>query len=913
MTKKDNRRFNSANASNGIGENGIPEAENAIADMAKHKADTTALTITLREETLTWIFTIVSSILVCSGLALLISRIYHPDIASLKAIGYQLLITSSAVRPEPVEGLLAKLAAVMMPLLLFGFYHLFSKSKWTASLANKKAFTPLSILFVSLIIALGYFAFSALNPFGDGNGDLTQTKRDFRASSNFDFYFGDLFLGNHLLLYSFFIVPLIGCLFFIGIRKYQWDEKKIRGVNASYISYGIVAAVILCCIGMCTFSFPAQWENQYDFGAVYYSMTQVYAGSPMLANGFTNTYGLYPHFLNPLFQIIGLSVFKFSLVMSLLMGAGFAINFYCLRQFTRNRLIQCLGMLTVIFFTFLDFKVTERFDANFALYSIRLIIPSTLLLLATLYLKKQSNKLYWTGTAIMAFFVLWNPEFGIISFVGWLLFHSFIDTYNTGKAGLKKALMRWVQGAAVLLAAIYCFKLVIYLTYGAAPDMSLLSSAIIIFSKLGFNMLPMALLHPWNLMVLILIAGFVYAISERYKQQLTPKSAIVFLISFLGMGTFFYFQGRSHNWNFAMSCGMGLLLLTILGDELWTLIKVRGVIALNVLFILFLYVISFSVFEIVANAGKIYELQWQTEDQIVAHEESQLITQVKNFVVNTTNRHDKIHMFTLRKFQALMFDGDQRASAFNPGMIDLFLKSDLTRLEDELRDSSFKVIITPYTFQNLNFMSRAFAAMAATYEFSSGNGNIMSADKRKMKNPPQTFFGNMPGTLVHRKYNDDIASADRRIDDAAGVKPVSLNQDFSVEVLFDATQQVFPLATLVGNGDSSGFMISTNLSNGYFVINGTSYMLPFPENMWVYCVMNVFRDRFEIYENGFLIGKDNLPRSIINTPNKLCIGNYGYMHYYTGAIAEVAVTNATLDSNQIKKTWSEIEKALPKQ
>ena len=135
-------------------------------------------------------------------------------------------------------------------------------------------------------------------------------------------------------------------------------------------------------------------------------MTQVYSGSALLTHGFINTYGLYPHFLNLLFHIIGLNVLKFTAVMGILIGISFIANFYSLKQFISNNIILFLGILTIIFFPFLDFKYGQNFDCNFAFYPIRYLIPSVLILLTTLYLKKRSQIIYWITFATSLFILL---------------------------------------------------------------------------------------------------------------------------------------------------------------------------------------------------------------------------------------------------------------------------------------------------------------------------------------------------------------------------------------------------------------------------------------------------------------------------------------------------------------------------
>ena len=133
---------------------------------------------------------------------------------------------------------------------------------------------------------------------------------------------------------------------------------------------------------------------------------------------------------------------------------------------------------------------------------------------------------------------------------------------------------------------------------------------------------------------------------------------------------------------------------------------------------------------------------------------------------------------------------------------------------------------------------------------------------------------------------------------------------FAVEVLFNAKTQVYPYATLVGNmNDSSGFIIANvqNSSNYFFGINGKGAGLPVPNNEWVYCVMNVYTDHLELYLDGNLASSTPLAAPMRQSPEKLCVGDLGYMRYYIGAIAEVAVLNKPLDKTQVAATWEQIK------
>ncbi len=866
----------------------------------------------LKEEALVWMCTILCAVGLYYVIGSIIHSIYHPDIAALQETARKLLIQAGGVRPEPVESLLTQVGIVTIGLGLLGFYALFSKMAALRAQAHKPFFTIFSSICAVAILALIYIDFAAPNPYAKDAGDVPQNSRDYVGFTNFDFYFDGIFLGNSVLVYAFILVPALALLFFAGVKKNNWEQNKLFNTIVNGVGYLVSGGLLLAILAMNTFHFPYTFENKYDFNAVYYSVTQVYAGVPMLVDGFTNTYGLYPHFLNVIFKLTGLSVTTFSMVMAILVVTCFSFNFYVLKQFTGNKIILFLGFLTVIFFPYLDSKILTEFDPYFAIFPIRYIIPCTLAFLATLYLQKRSQVLYWLTMVIQAFFILWNPEIGLVSYLSWLAVNTYVDFYTAeGKLGIKKILLHWGSGVVILVAAFYIYKGIIYMGYGASPDLSLLFNTMAVFGKIGFNMIPMAFVHPWNIMVLVLILGFVHSISKLFRKTVTPKDGIIFLLSVVGLGFFFYFQGRSHNWSFSSIAGFSIMLLTILGSELWEKIKAsrEQMWGLNILFGAFLLIISCSFFEVLYSMPRINELTSQEESKEKQADDQKRFDANAELVAKYSTEKEKVLIFSAMQYQGLYFNGNKRVAAFNPGLMDMFALTDLTRMEQTIRNTTPRIFIEPEGSPYF-YMMRPLAAVSALYDVDSFNKNMGVLSKRKTKIPAKAFFDKTGDIVVHKKYTDDTAGISSRTNDALGISPLMLNPSFSVEVLFHSKPQIYPFATLAGNmNDTSGFIIARvlNSANYFFGVNGKGFAVPAPDNQWVYLVMNVFPDRLEVYQNGAQAGTIPLAAPYHQSPEKFSVGNLGFMRYYIGAISEVAVINKSLEKEQITATWEEIK------
>lgn len=868
----------------------------------------------IKEELLRWALSAVTVLVAYMLLAWIVTQVYHPDIDAILREAKELLIYGDT-SPEPVESMLFRLGVFTIIPGLLGAYALYSRSSIIKKLSSGNAWLIISLLCAAAVIVLLYAGLTAPNPFGTEAGSpAAKNVRDRVGGSNFHFYFADLFLGEYWGLYLLIILPLVACLFFIGLRNKRWEESKKFNAGINVAGYLLSAAILAAIFAMNTFRWPYAYQNKYDFNAVYFSMTQVFAGKPMLVDHFTNTYGLYPHFLMPIFKITGLSILTFSGVMALLATISFAFNFYVLRQFTRSNVILFLGFITVIFFPYFNFKLTTPFDSVFSFYAIRYIIPSTLTFLTVLYLNRPTRLFYFIITILMAFFILWNPEFGLVCYLSWVATNMYKDVYTTeGKIAWKQLAFYPVSALAVACLVVYAYKFLILLIYGTAPDLGAVFSTIIVFSRLGFGLLPMSLIHPWNIIVLILVSGMLYSMVHLYRKTITNRSIIIFLVSLIGIGYMVYFQGRSHNSNFAMSTGFALILLTLLGDELWQTVKKHNILPLNVFFTLFLFLISFSLVETICSAGKIVDMISQEEDKELQLVEQGHIERNRDFVVRNTGDHEKIFMLTTLTLEGLFYDENTLQSAFTPGLEDLFLKSDINRMTNIIRDSSFSIFLEPDWVTRHPFYTVPLAELSASYEYKYHSETIYRLDKRKVKIPLQTFFTPGDSVIVHRKYTDDTTSLRLRATDAAGIKNITLAPSFSVEVLFYSSQQMFPGATLAGNTqDSSGFVIGNvvNSSKYFFWVYGRGAAYNLSSKQWHYCVLNAFPDHMDIYDNGTLLGSMELGNPVNVSVAPLAIGNLGKFHNFIGAIAEVSVANKTIDKMRMDSTWQSIRSAM---
>ncbi len=82
------------------------------------------------------------------------------------------------------------------------------------------------------------------------------------------------------------------------------------------------------------------------------------------------------------------------------------------------------------------------------------------------------------------------------------------------------------------------YALIIRLAYGAFPALTKMFSSLRVFSVLGFNMLPMPGIHPWNLVALVLLVGMAISLFALLMRSATPRHAMVLLIALQGWGSY---------------------------------------------------------------------------------------------------------------------------------------------------------------------------------------------------------------------------------------------------------------------------------------------------------------------------------------------------------------------------------------
>lgn len=856
------------------------------------------------------------------AIALICAHTYHPDIEALieesKTLLPEHLIND--VRPEPLENLLYNIGLLYFPLSLLGLYGLFARPRPERLLSRPNTATATIYICCLCLLILGVFTLRQPNPFLNAKLSIT----DFQPT-NFKVFFAPLLVARRPLLYLAFIPAILGL--FYGLSRLQQTAYKrtdlILGLIGNFVALWLLSVIFR----MNHYAFPDTWQGQYDLNAVYYSMTQTMAGNPVLIDGVNNTYGGYPLLLAPVFKLIGLSISHFTRVMCLLLAGCVLCWTYFLNHFTRSRLIAALGLTALLFFGYLTPYLHDglmdrhTFDSYFANAPIRWVTPALTLLLATLYGNRRPlvrRTAYYAAAVLLPLGIIWCPDFGLISYVAWLLFLLFRDFWAkpeiphnaapTGDTSTKRPRpsfawqteLRHIAVWAIGIVVVLClFALGMRLAYGAWPDYRLLFRTAAIFGKIGFFSLPMQACHPWIPVVLTFCIGLAYSLANFYRRQTTQRTAVVFLLSILGCGLFVYFKSRSYHSNLFQPALYAAMLGILFTDSLWHQVREKGIGPLWFPCAIGLSLIGASIPESLTAAPALHQLTRPYHGNTPPRDKQRIIEN-KAFIQQYRHKTDKVWILTSNKFQSFYFDKPSLKSAFNPGFLDLNTLADYERAKHTLRDSNFTVFLDGPAFYYAQWGDLR-SLLAARYVVDTQH---IQPDKRAFSalNPrthriPETAVLTRTDEppLLHRKYADNPQGYDLRVQDAQGI-PFSLSQqNFSVEIIFLAVPQHYPRNTLFSQyTDSTGFGLFSINEDGHsnlygFACGPSQRLFRIPVPAWNYIVCNFMPGAVDLYVNTNYYGRIPLDRPYRPGTDNFYIGAHDGQSLFFGAISEFAI------------------------
>lgn len=827
--------------------------------------------------------------------AWIFSLVYHPDIASIvegmKAVLFEM--RQGDIRPEPLESNLYKISLLFFPLALWALYAVTQNKRlklclWFEHTAFSKRCLTVCI---SIWMLIGVAASFAPNPFAGENWLAADAYK-----TCFEAYFGSLMLCRDSIVPVFFFM-LIWLVFFGVLRLGESRSAKFISWIPRIASYISILMLLVFVVLMNATDFPETWQNQYDLNPVMFSQTQVYSGNAMLVNELINIYGLYPHLLNPIFQITGLTTYTFTLVMGLLIVVGFIFLGLALRFTVKNRLIGAMGLVSLIFLVYVSGKTQgiEGFDSYFPTFPIRTLFPFLALLLAS----KQSRWTYCLGCLLLPLGILFDPDLGLVAFFAWSVYILYTDFFAAdGRVAWKKELRNIGCLIGGLLVSWGIFTVIIRIKYGAFPEYTFLLDVMKVYSR-GFYTLPMTALHPWIVVALVGITGLAWAAAKFYKKSIGHRDAFILMLSLMVFGSFAYFQSRSHNANLWIPATYAILLLVVFADMLFARLQ-RGEKVFWFPFTVILFFISFALPESYAQIPQLRRLAAPYHGN-KSSEDKPRIAMNKAFMNQYLQEGEKTAVLTSKKYYALYYAGKKLSASVYPGYLEIYLKRSYRHMLNTILQSPYPVFADGTYFYYPEF-NEYRALIAARYEVKAKNENDFSLLRVRTDSIiGDTLLiseqGRDESLILYRKYTEDTGGYRQRVSDAAGTDVIIGRNDFRIGIVFKNTIQHYQAVLLSNEKEKTGFTLyalpakknGADMNVFRLVYGGRSVDFELPMNQWCNLSIRIDGSLVEIGNDGTLVSRVDMGIPYSDSHSTVCIGNQGVQHDFIGAISEVCI------------------------
>lgn len=483
----------------------------------------------------------------------IINTFYTPDLsATLKqaeAIFCPQVFLSCL--PEPAEKLCYAVVVLLTPPFLLGCLFAISNLYPRLAPSTQNVLFRLSLfLFASGVLFLIYFLVRA---FTWGN----------------DFFIRTNILHLHTTLYALLIYPV--SLFFVFYRSNRWGRWIVTGIN--YLIIPVICVVIFFTMIWSCDSI-ARWTHHLN--PLIFPIAQILQGKTLLVNCLS-LYGGFAFFLSPLFHIVPLSVYSFSIVMAFLFLVVLVSVWYFLRMNTSNGAIFIIGFLASIYFGYMDVRIftkliTIRPDPVFQYIPIRMLFPYVLLALVTHFrlLQNSDRRWYFFITLCMSLAPFWNFDSGFIAFCAWIGVLSYTELFHapTWRQAVRPIMKHLFFSVLFLCLSFSAYSAFAYCKTGTLPNWIAFFQFYTIFSSYGFFMLPIATsIHPWMVVVGLYLFALLLSLHGLIKKENEGLNTNLFLLAIMGVGLFSYFLGRSHGANLYPLLMMPILIVTLLIDH----------------------------------------------------------------------------------------------------------------------------------------------------------------------------------------------------------------------------------------------------------------------------------------------------------------------------------------------------------
>ncbi|MFA5960747.1 MAG: hypothetical protein WC785_09540 [Tatlockia sp.] len=508
-----------------------------------------------------------------------------------------------------------------------------------------------------------------------------------------------LFYHPNVLLISSLFASALGCLLYVKWKpllvKAEWTRALTWTVWIGCLFLLVLAWRIA---GVNAVNTDGTWSIHADVAV--YATSQVVAGKTLLVD-LPSQYGLFPEFIAPLFKRIGTTFLNFALFFATLQCISMIGLFYVLSKLIKNSALLLLVGLSLLVITFTTMLyLSGLIDRYFQYWPIRFFWPALSVLVFYHFARKQtlaSSAVLSLASAVGTLWVMDTGLFIVIAFAVFLaakwtvyqLFnrasHTRVEPYFYLKAlGLH---------FAIVAATFILFFTALYLKAHQPLHLSWLFTYQQVFYGLGFMMIPMPhQLHPWMSVLGIYLFGVVLSLLNWAQREEELFTDCLFYLSVLGIGMFFYYEGRSHVYNLVTVSWPAFMLIALVSDRVLYRMR-KGILPLTEIWlpltgitVLLVCSVNFvtNMPRMVMDAQKTIATFHQVTSPYIADE----IAFIKKYAKASKN------CFILAQRQGIYYaESGMYSPVKGPGLVETVLQSDLDALNNQMKTGKLPCII----------------------------------------------------------------------------------------------------------------------------------------------------------------------------------------------------------------------------
>jgi hypothetical protein len=437
---------------------------------------------------------------------------------------------------------------------------------------------------------------------------------------------------------------------------------------------------------------------------LFYVLSQVVNGKTVLVD-LPSQYGLWVELIAPLFQFSSASVQNVSGLFAVLQLTSLLVLYFVLFKLIKQPLLLAMGGIALIVITFGTFSLFSNIkDPYFQYWPIRSFWPMLSVFIFFRFVQRTTFVSSILMSVVGALGLFWNADTGlfvVLAFGAFLVSKLMMVLALNRRKYTRVDAMAWSPKQFIFAIAAHVgvtfFILAILFTLlmvksGEVLNFSWLFEYQKIFFGLGLFMIPLPRqVHPWMPVLGVYLLGLLVSIRSWTSTMDNKRMDVVYYLSVLGLGLFFYYQGRSHILNLISVSWPAVLISMILTDESLRAIrakllpKIQVVLPITFVAILLICCISFS--------AHIESMVFGVMNPVTSRglEYSSLVSNELAFIKERSG--NKQECIILSKRQGIYHAESGLVSPFKgPSLVEMVLKSDQDRLITQVLNGKLKCL-----------------------------------------------------------------------------------------------------------------------------------------------------------------------------------------------------------------------------